>query len=105
MKPLLLALMVVWAVSSCESDKPKVDEATYVALLTEAALIQSVYNVAYDTVITSTLFEAVLAEYKVDKWVFLESHQVYQRDLEGQERRWKQALDSLTAQSRRLMEP
>lgn len=105
MKSLIFALAMVIAVAGCDEDRPPIDEATYVTLLTEAALIQAVFNVNHDTLITSSIFESVLQEYDVDKWDFLKSHRMYQVDLEGQERRWKVVLDTLNAQSQRLLEP
>lgn len=105
MRSLMLALMVVAAVAACKRDRPPIDEALYVTLLTEAALIQAVFDVNHDTLITSSIFESVLQEYEVDKWDFIKSHQMYQLDLEAQERRWRVVLDSVTAQSQRLAKP
>jgi hypothetical protein len=105
MRPLMLALMVAAVVLACERNRPPIEEALYVTLLTEVALIQAVYNVTQDTVITSSIFESVLQEYEVDKWDFMKSHQMYQLDLKAQERRWRVVLDSVTAQSQRLMKP
>jgi hypothetical protein len=89
----------------CENERPPIDEALYVTLLTEATLIQAVFTVSQDTLITSSIFESVLQDYEVDKWDFIKSHSIYQLDLEGQERRWKVVLDSVTAQSQRLVKP
>lgn len=105
MRSLILAWVIIATLVACEKEKPPIDEALYVTLLTEAALIQSVFNVNQDTLITSSIFESVLQEYEVDKWDFLKSHRIYQLDLEGQERRWKVVMDSLTAQSQRLVKP
>lgn len=105
MRPLLFALLVVVTMIGCEKERPPIDEDLYVTLLTEAALIQAVFNVNQDTLITSSIFESVLQEYDVDKWDFIKSHSMYQVDLEAQERRWKVVLDSVTAQSQRLAKP
>jgi len=105
MRPLLFALLVVMSMIGCEDERPPIDEDLYVTLLTEAALIQAVFNVNQDTLITSSIFESVLQEYDVDKWDFIKSHSMYQVDLEAQERRWKVVLDSVTAQSQRLAKP
>lgn len=105
MRPLFLTLITVLAMVGCFEEKPPIAEPLYVTLLTEASLIQAVYNVSQDSVIASTLFESVLEEYQVDKWDFIKSHRMYQLDLQGQERRWKVVLDTLTAQSQRLVEP
>ncbi len=105
MKSFLLIPMFIVILMGCEKEGPPIDEATYVKLLTEAAIIQSAYNVKYDTLITSSMFEEVLLSYAIDRNEFLYSHLVYQQDLQGQERRWKIVLDSLTEQSSQLMKP
>lgn len=104
-RPIVLAMAVLLAVSACETETPPVPEALYVQLLIEASLMQAVFNVNHDSVITSSIFESVLAHYEVDKWDFLQSHRIYQLDLEAQQRRWAIVVDSVTAQSRRLAEP
>ena len=105
MRPALIAILVVMSMIGCEDERPPIDEALYVTLLTEATLIQAVFTVSQDTLITSSIFESVLQDYEVDKWDFIKSHSIYQLDLEGQERRWKVVLDSVTAQSQRLVKP
>jgi hypothetical protein len=105
MKSLYFALLVVMSMIGCKNERPPIDEALYVTLLTEAALIQAVFSVNQDTLISSSIFESVLLEYDVDKWDFIKSHSLYQLDLEAQERRWKVVLDSVTAQSQRLVKP
>ena len=105
MKSLFLAMLVVMTMIGCEKERPPIDEDLYVTLLTEAALIEAVFSVNQDTLISSSIFESVLQEYEVDKWDFIKSHSLYQLDLEAQERRWKVVLDSVTAQSQRLVKP
>ncbi len=89
--------------SSCDTEKAPLDEETYVTLLTESMLIQAAYNAEYDTLITLNLYHDVLKHYDVTHEDFLESHRIYQLDIQEQERRLRRVMDALTKESSRLM--
>lgn len=90
-------------VSACDLERPPLEEDLYVTLLTESMLIQAAYNAEYDTLITLNLYHDVLKHYDVTHEDFVESHRIYQLDIEEQERRLRRVLDALTAESSRLM--
>jgi len=89
--------------SACNREKAPLDEELYVTLLTESMLIQAAYNAEYDTLITLNLYHDVLNHYNVKHEDFVESHRIYQQDINAQERRLRLVLDALTAESSRLM--
>jgi hypothetical protein len=97
----VMLLMVL--VASCDLERPPLEEDLYVTLLTESMLIQAAYNAEYDTLITLNLYHDVLKHYDVTHEDFVESHRIYQLDIEEQERRLRRVLDALTAESSRLM--
>lgn len=98
-----IALILLFLIPTCGHTPPPVPEDTYINLLAEAAIIQAVYAVTSDTLLSSTLFQEVLTDYGISDEIFQEAHHAYQRDVQGQMARWAKARERLAAESERLM--
>lgn len=97
-KCFFLLLMPVLA-GSC-AEKTPVDEQTYVEILTELHLIQTLDRIAGDGEMTRSLIDSVWVKYGVGEEAFFESHDYFMRDIRAQQRRMlgiAEQLDSLNA--------
>jgi hypothetical protein len=89
---------------SCNSDKPDdlIPESTYIKLIVEFEMTQSLFTTVEDSAFVSELIEKTLNHYGITAEQFARSHAWYDRDTEEQLRRYRRALDMLNEETANL---
>jgi len=91
----VMASMLLFSLGCSNRPADLIDEETYIDLLVEFELIESLYQVREDSDESLRFKRKVFREYGITEEQFRRSHQWYEQDVPGQLSRYRTALDRL----------
>lgn len=86
--------MLLLFVISC-GEKPKIDEESYVNILTELEIIHVLDRNIDDDEYIKALIDSIWSNYKVTPEIFKQSHEIYSRDMKAQIDRYLKVENNL----------